>query len=298
MATNVPTSQSSGYGEVFDRGYQHYDGVRLGRRQAIRSLIFYSMKRAMGIRKSWTAKILPILLYTSAIIPLIVMIGISAVVPNFEFGSYSNYFGAIFMIEGIFVATIAPEMLCPDRREKTLPLYFARAISRLDYVFAKLIATWTLTLTMSLVPAVILWFGKQLVADSPWQAMQDNVGDLGRVILVGVLIALFLGTGGLTISSFTDRKGVAVTVIIIGFLMVTAAVHSAFAVLEDYDWRKYLVFLSAENLVEGVLNALFHDVDTEMSRVANFSLGIYIAYIIAIVILGTLIIRWRYRPRD
>jgi ABC-2 type transport system permease protein len=178
------------YGEVFDRGYANYEGERLGRRQAFRSLVGYSMKRAMGIRKSWTAKILPILLYTSAIIPLVVMIGISTIAPDAGFTSYSSYLAAIFLIVGIFVATAAPEMVCVDRRERTLPLYFSRAIARFDYVLAKVVAMTLLTMTLSMAPSIILWFGRQLVSDSPWQAMRDNVGDLGRVVFVGALIAL------------------------------------------------------------------------------------------------------------
>lgn len=302
MSSNASQSASStvggvGYGEIFDRGYQHYTGARLGRRQAFRSLVGYSIKRAMGIRKSWTAKILPILLYTAAIIPLIVMIGISAIAPQVEFASYSAYFAAIFTMEGIFVATIAPEMVCPDRREKTLPLYFARAITRGDYVAAKLLATIILTMTMSLVPAAILWLGRQLIADGPWSAMQDHVGDLGRVILLGFLIALFLGTTGLTVSSLTDRKGVAVTVIIIGFLLMTAASHAAFNVV-DADWRRYLIFLSISDVFSAISSHLFGDVNIEFVTVADFPLWAYLAYIGVVVVLCIAIIRWRYRPQD
>ena len=79
---------------------------------------------------------------------------------------------------GIFVAMSAPEMLCVDRRERILPLYFSRAIGRFDYVFAKVAAMTLLTMTFSLVPSVILWLGRQLTADSVWQAMRDNVDDL------------------------------------------------------------------------------------------------------------------------
>jgi ABC-2 type transport system permease protein len=297
MSSNTPLDPSASYGEVFDRGYAHYDGLRLGRPQAFRSLIGYSIKRAMGIRKPWTSKILPILLYTSAIIPLIVMIGVAALVPQVEFASYSAYFAAIFTIEGIFVATIAPEMLCPDRREKTLPLYFARAISRSDYVVAKLLATILLTMTMSLVPAMILWIGRQLVAASPWTAMKDNVGDLGRVILLGSLIALFLGTAGLMISSLTDRKGVAVTVIIIGFLLLTAAAQAAFTVV-DQDWRRYFIFLSISDVFAAILQHFFHDVTNDMVTTADFSLGIYVGYLLVLVAISIAIIRWRYRPQD
>ncbi len=66
------------YGEVYDRGYQHYLGKRLGRRHAIWALIAYSMKRAMGIKKSWTSKVIPFILYLAAIGTVLVVIGIEA----------------------------------------------------------------------------------------------------------------------------------------------------------------------------------------------------------------------------
>ena len=286
------------YGEVFDRGYAHYTGERLGRKQAFRSLIGYSMKRALGIRKSWTAKILPFLLYTAAVIPLVIMIGVSALVPDAGFASYSGYLAAIFLIVGIFVATAAPEMLCVDRRERTLPLYFSRAIARFDYVLAKVVAMTLLTMTLSMVPSIILWFGRQLVSDSPWQAMRANVGDLGRVVFVGALIALVLGTGGLMISSLTDRKGVAVTVIIIGFLIVTGMANVGLELLEEYDWSRYLILFSIQDTFEGISNHLFNDSSNWAVERADLSLPLYLGYVLSLVAIGIIILRWRYSPRD
>ncbi|MDQ3656554.1 MAG: ABC transporter permease [Chloroflexota bacterium] len=287
------------YGEVFDRGYTHYTGERLGRRQAFRSLVGYSMKRAMGIRKSWTAKILPFLLYTGAVVPLVIMIGVSALVPDAEFASYSDYLAAIFVIVGIFVATAAPEMLCVDRHERTLPLYFSRAISRFDYVLAKVVAMALLTMTLSVVPVIILWFGRQLVSDSPWQAMRDNVGDLGRVVFVGTLIALVLGTIGLVISSFTNRKGVAVTVIIIGFVVTTGMANVGLELLEDYDWSRYLILFSILDTFEGIYDHIIQDnVTGSAIAQANLSLPVYLGYVLSLVVIGILILRWRYSPRD
>lgn len=286
------------YGEVFDRGYAHYNGPRLGRRQAFRSLVVYSMKRALGIRKSWTAKILPFLLYTAAVVPLVIMIGLSALVPEAGFASYSGYLAAIFLIVGIFVATTAPEMLCVDRRERTLPLYFSRAIARFDYVLAKVAAMTLLTMTLTMVPSIVLWFGRQLVSDSPWQAMRDNIGDLWRVIFVGALIALVLGTGGLMISSFTDRKGIAVTVIIIGFLIVTGMANVGLELLEEYDWSRYLILLSVSDTFEAISDHLFHDSANWAVAQADLSLPLYLGYVLSLVVIGILILRWRYSPRD
>lgn len=287
------------YGEVFDRGYQHYTGERLGRKQAFRSLIGYSMKRALGIRKSWTAKILPFLLYTAAVVPLVIMIGISALVPDSGFASYSDYLAAIFLIVGIFVATAAPEMLCVDRRERTLPLYFSRAIARFDYVLAKVVAMTLLTMTLSMVPLIILWFGRQLVSDSPWWAMRDNVGDLWRVVFVGALIALVLGTIGLVISSLTDRKAVAVTVIIVGFLIGTAIANVGLELLQDYDWSRYLILFSIVDTFEGIYDHIIPDNVTGWAiEQADLSLQLYLGYVLSLVVIGILILRWRYSPRD
>jgi ABC-2 type transport system permease protein len=296
---SLPSSAPAGrYGEVFDRGYAHYTGPRLGRPQAVRSLFAYSMKRALGLRKSWTAKVLPFLLYSAALVPLIVMIGISAIAPQVEFASYSGYMTSIFLIVGIFVATAAPEMVCVDRQERTLPLYFSRAISRSDYVFAKVAAMTVLTMTLSVVPSVVLWLGRQLVADSPWRAIRDNLGDLWRVILLGSLIALTLGTGGLMVSSFTNRKAIAVTVITIGFTLVTAIANVAMELLQDERWSRFFIFGSMIGVFEGTANHLFGGVESAAVDRAGFSLQTYVIYVLALAVVSVLIMRWRYAPRD
>ncbi len=301
MANDQPTVTSGRYGEVFDRGYAHYDGPRLGRPQAFRSLMGFSIKRAMGLRKSWSAKVLPFFLYTAAIVPLIVMIGIDAVIPDFHFASYTSYITWTFTVVGIFVAMAAPEMLCVDRRERTLPLYFSRAIGRTDYVAAKVAAMTLLTMTLSLVPSVILWIGRQLTSKHVWQAMKDNVDDLLRVIFVGSVIALVLGVIALTIASLTDRRGIAITVILVGFLVVTVIGSVGLTLLSDYSWSRYLIFLSLTDSFRAFSIHLFHDQtvrDTDPVARAHLSMQTYLAYFAAIVALGLLILRWRYRPTD
>lgn len=290
-------ARQSGYGEVFDRGYAHYDGPRDGRRRAVLSLFQYSIKRAMGIRKSWTAKILPALLYASSFVPLIVIIGIAALAPDFSVASYPDYFGGIFMIVGIFCATVIPEILVPDRREKTLPLYFARAITRFDYVFAKLAAAAVLTMTISVLPAVILWFGTQLTADSPASAMRENVGDLGRVVLLGTLIALTLGTISLVISSMTDRKGVAIGVIIIGFLVISVLSEVAVSEL-DTGWSDYLMLGSIQAVFSAIAASLFNAEPNIDVQEADLATWVYYAWVCFIIIGGSLFVRWRYSPRN
>ena len=295
-AARTPTNGGR-YGEIFDRGYAHYDGPREGRRRAVLSLILYSIKRAMGIRKSWTAKVLPVLLYVSAFIPLIIMIGVAALLPQADIASYPDYFSGIFAIVGIFSATVIPEILVPDRQEKTLPLYLARAITRFDYVFAKLVAAAILTMTISVLPAIILWLGRQLTADSPWNAIQDNIGDLGRVILLGTMIALTLGTMALVVSSLTDRKGVAIAVIIIGFLILSGLIDLAVMEL-DFEWRRVLVLGAFGHVFSAIGASLFNAEPDNVVQAADLPTWLYYAWCVFIVVGGSLFVRWRYSPRN
>lgn len=306
MATNQPAQmyREEGpreYGEIFDRGYAHYDGPRRGRRGAITSLIGYSVKRAMGIRKSWTAKILPILLYVSASIPLIVMLGLAAIVPQMEFASYTGYFAGIFTLLGLFVAIAAPEMVCVDRQERTLPLYFSRAINRSDYVLAKIIAMALLAMTMTTVPGVLLWLGRQLTADGVWQHMQDNADDLLKVILFGALVSLAVGAIGLAISSLTNRKGVAITLILVGFIVMTGLAQGLFTGLEEYEWAKWFLLGDLSTVVMIFSNHLFSDIGlnaNQFTRALDLSLEACIAYLLALTVIAVLVFRVRYRQRD
>jgi ABC-2 type transport system permease protein len=298
VSSTPPQGSASPYGEIFDRGYKNYDGPRRGRRGAITSLIGYSMKRAMGIRKSWTAKILPFLLYLSASIPLVIMIGITAIVPDLEFASYTGYFSGIFTLVGLFVAICAPEMICVDRQERTLPLYFSRAILRGDYVFAKVVAMLLLALTMTALPGVLLWLGIQLTSDNVRQAMTDNIGDLGRVIFLGAIVALVLGMLGLMISSLTNRKGVAITILLIGFLVLTGAAQALAFALEEYEWSRYFLLADLSTLTANLSDNLFNDFDDEMVDMSNFSTPQITAYFLALAVLSWFVLRWRYAPRD
>jgi ABC-2 type transport system permease protein len=290
-------TQPARYGEVFDRGYQHYDGQRLGRRHAFGALIRYSIRRSLGIKKSWSAKVVPILLYVAVALVVVIPLGIQAFVPDASILEYYDFFGFIFLIQGIFVATIAPEMLCGDRREQVLPLYFSRAITRLDYLLAKLAATSILTLTISLAPPFIYWLGRQLLDDSPLSAIKNNADDLGRLIVMGVLIAAYLGSIGLMISSFTGRKAIAVAIIVVGFVISTSLAFALAAAI-DTSIERYFVFLSPTTVIEHVSYGLF-DRYIEPDDFGNpLDLWQMITGMLATVLVCCGVMYWRYVPNE
>lgn len=287
------------YGEVYDRGYKHYEGERLGRRHAFGALIRYSIQRALGLKKRWTAKVVPIIIYVVAAGSVLIMIGIEAFIDEATM-SYADFFIFTFAMLGLFVATTAPEMLCPDRRENVLNLYFARAISRLDYVLAKLAAMAILTLTVSLVPHVLFWLFRQLLADDQLRAFQDNADQLGKIAVVGVLTAFYLGAIGLVISSFTGRKPIAIAIIFVGWVVTEAFVGFFREAVRDESWSDYLFLLSPANCVGNLAYALLATAEELQDSELNIALDWwwYAASMASAILISCAIMVWRYVPEE
>ena len=295
--TSAPAPQGN-YGEIFDRGYLHYDGPRLGIPAAIWALARYSMARAIGIRRPWTAKIIPLLIYAAVLIPVALAIGIRAFVPAFNFLTYGQLFGAIFILEGIFVALIAPEMVSTDRHDRMLPLYFSRPIGRNAYVLAKLLGTGLLTLSISLLPVVIMWVGNVLLAQDPSLAFREGLDDLGKIVVAGVLIAFYLGAIGLMISSFTGRKSVAVGVIVLGFVISESLSLALSEALRDQpDLERWMFVLSPARTIASMVNGLFPLNDSDITEFAvPFSQAAGV--MVAVMVLCSLVMFLWYQRHD
>ena len=299
MSVNTPAPAPQGnYGEIFDRGYLHYAGPRLGIPAAIWALARYSMARAIGIRRPWTAKIIPLLIYAAVLIPVALAIGIRAFVPAFNFLTYGQFFGAIFILEGIFVALIAPEMVSTDRHDRMLPLYFSRPIGRNAYVLAKLLGTGLLTLSISLLPVVIMWVGNVLLAQDPSLAFREGLDDLGKIVVAGVLIAFYLGAIGLMISSFTGRKSVAVGVIVLGFVISESLSLALSEALRDQpDLERWMFVLSPARTIASMVNGLFPLNDSDITEFAvPFSQAAGV--MVAVMVLCSLVMFLWYQRHD
>lgn len=289
------SAPSRDYGEIFDRGYLHYTGPRLGQAAAIWALARYSMARAIGIRRPWTSKVIPFLLYAAVAIPVIVSIGLRIFLPGIETLGYPAFFGAIVLLEGIFVALIAPEMVSSDRHDKLLPLYFSRPIGRNAYVVGKMLATGVLTLSISLVPAVILWLGNGLLSRDPVAGMRDSLDDLGKIVLAGTLIAFYLGAIGLAISSFTGRKSVAVGVIVLGFVLSESLSFAiGEALVNQPELMQWTVLLSPSRTIGSLVTGLFDVRDPDFFLPVNTSIAGMVG---VILICGLVMFAW-YRRSD
>ncbi len=176
-------------GAVYDRGYRPYDGPRGGRRAATFALYRASIRRALGLRRSWRQKVAPFVLLAIVTVPAVVNVGIAYITRNeinrrIEFITYRQYVGVSSALL-VFVALTAPDIVCPDRRQRVLPLLFARPLTGVDYVLAKVGALFTILFAFSFLPQLLLFVGQALVSDSALDYVRDNLDVMWQVPRVG-----------------------------------------------------------------------------------------------------------------
>ncbi len=219
----------SGLGAVYDRGYRPYEGVRTGRRGARRALYFASIRRALGIRRSWRQKFFPWLLLAITIIPAAVNVGIGYVTRNtplegFQFLTYRSYVGVSAALL-LFVALTAPDIVCPDRRYRMLPLIFSRPLTGLDYAAVKVAAIATITFLFGLLPQLILFVGQMLVSDASMTYFRDNADVLWKAPAAVFVLTFYFSIIGVALASLTTRRVVAAATFLgslIAFRIVSA----------------------------------------------------------------------------
>ncbi len=159
---------------VIDVAFTRYDGPRAGRLQALWSLARWSALRALGARRSWKAKVIPIALALLAFAPALVILGAralfgtSSVTANLVKGlPYGNYAATVSIIILVYSVIITPELVCPDRRDRTLSLYFSTAISPGDYLAGKVLAAVLPLLLITLAPPLALYAGNMVFSVHP-----------------------------------------------------------------------------------------------------------------------------------
>jgi ABC-2 type transport system permease protein len=224
-------------GAVYDRGYRPYEGPRGRRGAATLALYKASMRRALGIRRTWRQKVAPFTLLAIVTIPAIVNVGIGYVTRDrfiterFTIITYRDYVGVSAALL-LFVALVAPDVMCPDRRQHVLPLMFARPITGVDYVLAKFGAIATILFAFSFLPQVVLFVGNMLVSNSALDYFTGHLDVLWKVPVAVALLAAYYAVVGLAISSLTDRRIVA-GASVIGLFLVTSIASAIF--VRDYQ---------------------------------------------------------------
>jgi ABC-2 type transport system permease protein len=254
-------------GQIYDIGYQHYDGARLGRANAFRTLFTYTFATAFGVGRGEKAKAVPAIVCALIFVPVFVQIAAASTVgPQFVNYGRQLQFSAFFL--ALFAAAQAPEVIVTDRQFGVLPLYLARALRAPDYAITKLCAFVAAFLMLTLLPGISLFTGKVLLSETPWQAFTGDWKSLLPLVGGTVLAAVYMASIGLALASFASKRAFG-TAAVISFFMLMVVLSNIGRGILSVESRRYAELISPFAVMTGFANWLF-DVQAQHMVVTRF----------------------------
>jgi ABC-2 type transport system permease protein len=288
-------ARESATGAIYDLGYRAYDGPRLGRPHAVATLFWASLRAAYGLKRSGRAKVVPWGLAAFLTAPAAVAVAISALVPGGASPfTYDDYLWNMRVLLAIFVAAQAPELVSADQRQHVLSLYFSHALRRSDYALAKLGALAAAVFGLTLLPMLVLFFGRVLLAADVPAAFGNQLENLPQVIGAPLIYALPLAALGMAIAAYTPRRAYATGAIIAVFI-VTAAVGGILGEATTGTVARLgplaNPFVAVDGTRDWLLGATIQESAVHQS---GLPLPFFGAIAIAITVIGGAVVVWRY----
>lgn len=287
------TGTTSDTAEIFERGYRSYDGPRTGALGAMRSIWIASVQRALGLRRKFRFKIVPILAAALAYLPAIAFLGFAMLVPNDVLGEiggadYAGYFGQISISLALFTAFVAPELLSTDRQTGMLGLYLSGPITRLQYLVSKAGALLAVMLIVTMFPVLFMLAGYMTLGLGPG-GVGDTLTIVVKIMITGVLTALYFALIGMAISTLTNRKGFASAGIVV-FLLASAALSGILVEAAGApDWVQLFGFIG---LPFEIASRVFNETE---EQIANVSAAASWSVFIGVGVVSLAVIAWGYR---
>ncbi|MFG2027085.1 ABC transporter permease [Streptomyces sp. NPDC048825] len=255
MAVEQTPARAGEQTRIHNIGYRNYDGPRLGRAYARRSLYSQSLRGSYGLGRSAKSKVLPMLLFVVMCVPAAIMVAVAVATTAKDLPvDYTRY--AIFLqaVIGLYVASQAPQSVSRDLRFKTVPLYFSRPIETADYVRAKYAALASAMFILTAAPLLVLYVGALL---AKLDFTDQTKGFAQGLVSVALLSLLFAGIG-LVISAVTPRRGFGIAAVIATLTISYGAVSTVQAIAYEQnstDAIAWLGLFSPITLIDGVQTA-------------------------------------------
>ena len=192
------------------------------------------VRTVLGIGRGWGPKVLPAFLFLAVMAPAVIIAVAASQIGLEDTGllRHDDYYQIISIILVLFSAIIAPELLCPDRRDGVISLYLVRPLTTTDYLAGRWLAFFSVTLALVLLGQVVLFIGFVLAADQPFDYMRDHWGDVPRFLLAGLVVATFTTTIPLAVSGFTVRRAYAAS-FVIGLFILSFPVAAILSLCEE-----------------------------------------------------------------
>jgi ABC-type transport system involved in multi-copper enzyme maturation permease subunit len=210
--------------------------------------------------------------------------------------SHSDYYGIASIILFVFAAVVAPELLCPDRRDRTLNLYLVRPLSGSDYVLARWAAFLMVMLAAAWLPQVILFLGLSMGAQKPLEYLQLHWLDIPRFIGAGAAMAAYATSLAMLTASFTTRRAYA-SVFLVGLFVISTPFTVGLAMEIGGTAGQWISMFNLSNIPVHVNDVIFGEISeiTSEAPARELSSTILVSWYFAWTLGCAALLWWRYR---
>ncbi|MCF3118517.1 ABC transporter permease subunit [Streptomyces arenae] len=267
---------------IHNIGYRDYDGPRLGRAYARRSLFSQSLRGAYGLGRSAKSKVLPMILFAVMCVPAAIMVAVAVATKANDLPlDYTRYAIVMQAVISLFLASQAPQAVSRDLRFKTVPLYFSRPIERGDYVLAKFAALTSALFVLTAAPLLVLYVGALLAKLD----FADQTKGLGQGLVSVALLSLLFSGIALVISAITPRRGFGIAAVIAVLTITYGAVSTVQAIAYEQGSTGAIAWLglfSPITLIDGVQTA-FLGATSAFPGGEGPSAGVGVVYVLVVL---------------
>jgi len=288
---------AAGGSVIHDIGYQRYTGPRLGAGYAWSSLYVHSLRSVFGLGRTSRAKIFPWAIVIICVGMAVLFTWLRAILPIedlVELPSYLDFPGWVSAMVLLFLAVASPELVSRDMRNRVLPLYFSRPLSRTAYPTAKLAALVTALFFMLGAPQLVMFLGAALSDNPVIPPVSEELTEFLPGLGYAAIYSLVLACLGVFIASLASRRGLASGAIVAVFLVTLAFMGVLTAVGESVAGASPLRYLagvvSPFTLLEGLKKAVFG----EGLNVGQYG-GVYYVVTIGLIAVTAGLTLLRYR---
>ncbi|MEU0003951.1 ABC transporter permease [Streptomyces sp. NPDC006314] len=285
MAAEYPLASPTGdQTRIHDIGYRGYDGPRLGRAYARRSLYSQSLRGAYGLGRSAKSKVLPMLLFAVMCVPAAIMVAVAVATKAHELPvSYTRYAIIMQAVISLYVAAQAPQSVSRDLRFKTVPLYFSRPIETADYVRAKFAALASALFLLTGVPLLVMYVGSLLAK----MGFAHQTKEFAQGLVSVALLSLLFAGIGLVIAAITPRRGFGIAAVIAVMTISYGAVSTLQAIADAQGSSgtvPWIGLFSPVTLIDGVQSALLGGSSSFPGAGPSSGEGVvYVAFVLGLI---------------
>lgn len=286
---------------IYDRGYRHYQGPRLGIAGSRRAVIRDGIRRVLGLRRKARRKILPWSLLALALVMAVIFVGLHFFASRLpgdmaaELPRYGELFDFFSWIAILFIALAGPTLFIPDRTQGVLSVYFSRPLTVAAYLQGKMIAFLGVTSLIYLGPLLALHLGLAFLAPEGFIGhLGSNLDILWKIVVVSAGYLLLHGALVTAIAAVVNRTGAAAA-IFLGILTAGGSIASRIGLI-DASGARFVSLLALDQHPRIVRDWIF-DIQgvTYPAEEVGFSPWVSVAMIVVVALAGLWWVHRRYR---